>query len=790
MMAPHADVRFAFRVEGHDTGTFDVVGFVGEESLSSLYRFEVTLRAGESGIDLASLIGKPAHLEISTFGDVRVTHGVLAEARYAGEHPRAGAQYRVVLVPRLWMLTLSRQNQIYGCESEQSVVDILAAEMTGDGMRGPEEAVGAGLTEADYELRLTDEYPQRDYTTQYEETDFAFVSRLLEAQGIFYFFEHGTEKDVAVFADHNTAFPDLDGHDGLSFRPSGGMVRKEPSILRLGGASRPLPAKILLKDYNYRVPRVSLQTEAVVDADGQGVVERYGDHFRTRDAGLRLARIRAEALRCRKLVLSGTSDCAVLEAGRRFVLRDHPSALYDQKRLLVERVTHRGWDPRFGGEPPADAAGEVGGPGYVNRFELLDATLPYRPAERTAKPVAMSLMNAHIDASGDGERAELDADGRYKVAVGWDLSDAPDGKASRPMRLMEPYGGTRHGMHFPLLKGTEVVLSTVGGDPDRPVILGAVPNPVQPSVVTSANPDANRILTPSGIELELNDGAVVSVLDSDAVVGSGSWAKLAVVDYDDAGSDSTLWLGTYDGSVAADSVPGIGTVGDVVGGDYGYDGIVAVTDGSETRISSGRTGTTGVRAESIGGDVTVVVAGDAADSIGGSRSATVGYGTGGTPADSLTVSGDRTIVVGSGDSGGGYSETVSGSYSAEVAGNYSVTASDRATYKYKSSSYYAQACTLTAYDDVYRFYLDFDLSFYIGLRTKISVQGEDSCWVFSIRAALAIIWIETVRFEYIIGWGNILGGIKKGVVKVGTVSGALIKAGVVSLWNGIVAASG
>ena len=116
------------------------------------------------------------------------------------------------------------------------------------------------------------------------------------------------------------------------------------------------------------------------------------------------------------------------------------------------------------------------------------------------------LSNAVVDASGSGQRAELDATGRYKIRQQFDQRGEGDGQASRYMRKAEPYGGANTGMHFPLLKGTEVVLACVNGDPDRPIIVGVLSNDQHRSVTTYKSPTVNRIRTTSGVVVEINDG--------------------------------------------------------------------------------------------------------------------------------------------------------------------------------------------------------------------------------------------------------------------------------------------
>lgn len=265
-----------------------------------------------------------------------------------------------------------------------------------------------------------------------------------------------------------------------------------------------LPGKVTLRDYNYRLPHVSLLAEAPVDPAGHGIDVRYGDHFRTPEEGGWLAKLRAEQLLCERETYEGAGDCLAFSAGHLFTLDHHYRNEFNREYLLV-RVRHAGGQT----VPGLDLGGPAGGTlGYRNEFEAIDGSLTYRPPLRTPKPVMPGIINAHVDAEGPGTRAEIDEDGRYKVVLPFDLSRNAGGKASRFMRKAEPYGGARGGMHFPLLKDTEVLLACVDGDPDRPVILGAVPNPRTRSVSNNVTRDRNRIVTTSGILMEFADGLV------------------------------------------------------------------------------------------------------------------------------------------------------------------------------------------------------------------------------------------------------------------------------------------
>ena len=159
---------------------------------------------------------------------------------------------------------------------------------------------------------------------QYDESDFAFLSRLCEHYGIFYFFTHGGGRDVAIFGDSRALFPAVDGSGTIVFRSVSGLANaSQASVYTFSGRSTVVPRKVCLSDYDYRHPDLALKVEQTVDASGQGTVVDHGSNFRTLEEGRSLARVRAQELASRKLSFEGRSDGVHLAAGAMFSLGDH-----------------------------------------------------------------------------------------------------------------------------------------------------------------------------------------------------------------------------------------------------------------------------------------------------------------------------------------------------------------------------------------------------------------------------------------------------------------------------------
>ncbi|HQH79500.1 MAG TPA: type VI secretion system tip protein TssI/VgrG, partial [Synergistaceae bacterium] len=488
-------VKYSFSSDAVAAGTFGVVRFRGEEGLSRCYRFEILLVSEEAELDLRALLANPAKFTIhrETGGDV-VFHGLPVSFEQLQEVGKA-IFYRMVMAPKLWRLSLTKHNQVF---LDKTVPEIIAACLK-DG----------GLTELDYELRLQKDYPTWEYVCQYGESHLDFVSRWLEREGMYYYFEEGVAGEKVIITDSRIAHTTMSQGAELTYLPPSGLEagHRDEVISAFFCRQQLLPKTVVLKDYNYRRPSLELTATAEVHPEGHGEVYSYGEHFRTPEEGSALAKIRAEEIRCWERRFDGESSVPYLRPGYIFHLQDHYRGSFNQAYLTV-RLAHEGNQAGYmlaglGGEL-ADGERETY---YRNSFTALPAEAQFRPERKTPKALFHGFLNARIDAASSGQYAELDDQGRYKIILPFDNSGRKDGKASAWVRMMQPYAGADHGMHFPLHKGTEVMLAFIDGDPDRPVIAGAVPNPETPSLVNTDNQTKARLVSASGNEFHMEDQA-------------------------------------------------------------------------------------------------------------------------------------------------------------------------------------------------------------------------------------------------------------------------------------------
>jgi len=485
--------KFSFSSDSLPPDTFGVVKFAGTEGISQCYTFEITLVSDKLDLDLQGVIENPAKLVFHRDeGDDVSYHGILLSFEQLHEVNKL-AFYRAHLVPRLTWLTFTQHNQVF---LDKSVPEIIEACLK-DG----------GLTGADFELRLTGSYDPIEYVCQYSESHLNFVSRWAQREGIYYFFEQSDAGEKVVFTDTQISHTPLTQGDTITYSPPSGLeASHEREIVSSFHCRMNLtPASVLLKDYNYRKPSLDVSGSADVDSKGRGQVYSFGDHIKTPEDGNRIAKIMAEGLLCRKEVFHGDGSVPYMMPGYTFTLKDHYRGSFNQSYLVTD-LSHEG--NQTGYLLAGITTGtEDRGVFYRNSFSSIVSTVQFRPEHTAQKPRISGTLTAKIDAAGSGQYAELDSQGRYKVILPFDISGNKNGKASAYVRMAQPYAGSNHGMHFPLHKDTEVLLTFIDGDPDRPIIQAAVPNPETQSPVNVNNQTMSAITTAGGNKIHMEDQA-------------------------------------------------------------------------------------------------------------------------------------------------------------------------------------------------------------------------------------------------------------------------------------------
>jgi len=326
MVRDFSQAQIAFSLIGGSPNEFQVRRFRGTEGMSQLFRFEIDLACVDPDVPLSDPIGRAARLTISGENGPRHFHGIIGRFENTGEGP-ADCHYRAELVPQMWLLTHRYDSRIFQNKTVAEIVsDVL---------------IRAGIPSDRFEFVLAERHPRRDYCVQYRETDYNFVARLLEEEGICYFFDHAAEAHKLVMSDCDAAYRSVRAPVPVRFIPPNGMHEGEEHIYDFRMSQEVRPGKVTLRDYNQEKPSLDLQCDSHSDRDQKLEVYDYPGEYQLQGDGFNLARLRTQELECRRKIGYASADCIHMTPGRVFLMTDHPRSEYNTA-FLVTRVVHEG----------------------------------------------------------------------------------------------------------------------------------------------------------------------------------------------------------------------------------------------------------------------------------------------------------------------------------------------------------------------------------------------------------------------------------------------------------------
>jgi type VI secretion system secreted protein VgrG len=568
-MSGYTQEHRPFRVEtALGAEAFQLLGFSGEEGLSLPFRYTLDMASTDPAVDAARLLGSGVTLSIELpGGEERVTHGVIRRFHQRGRLSDDRTAYRAEIVPWLWLLSLSSDCRIY---QNLDVLQIL-------------QAVFGELGYTDFRVDCSKSYAPREYCVQYRESHLDFVSRLLEEEGIFYFFAHSPGRHVLTLTDQNRALPDCPGPQPVRMAPAHGAHIDEDVVTHLKREYEVHTTAVTLRDYDYLVPSQRLEGSASGEPAGAVSAEHYDypGKFGTRTEGERLARIRLEERAARASQIRGRSDCRAFQGGAHFELSDHPDAAANRRYYLTRlRQTARVSEYRADTGRPAS---------YRNQFIGVPDDVPFRPRQRTLKPVVPGSQTALV-VGPSGDEVHVDRYGRVKVQFRWDRKGRNDENSSCWVRVSSAWAGKGWGaIHLPRV-GQEVVVDFLEGDPDRPIITGRVYNgdqmPPYPLPREKARSGVRSRSTRGGGTENFNELRFDDTLGSEEIFLQAEKDLTIVIEHDRSGSvknDDGLEVGRNLSLV----------VGENVRNRVGKDRTVSVTGDDRLSIGKGRTESVG-----------------------------------------------------------------------------------------------------------------------------------------------------------------------------------------------------
>jgi type VI secretion system secreted protein VgrG len=426
--------------------------FDGGEHLSEPFEFRIEAISEQENVDFGGALGKNSTVKLKTAdGKDRYFNGVLVEARWAGARGDLFI-YQLVLRPWLWLLSLTSDCRIF---AQKSPKDIIKQVFSDRGF-------------SDFRDELKSSYPTLEYCVQYRETDFDFVSRLMEQYGIYYFFEYSDGTHTLVLADMKASHkpvPDLQSVPFVSVSEAG---RRELQHLEVWSRGRSVESGVFkLNDYDYNKPPKNLLANSEKPGgyahDSMEMYDYIGEYSEL-DIGNKLAQVEAEAAQSLDDRRTGTGSALSLLPGGLVTLQDHNVGAENQEYLVVA-CSH------FFQAQQYRSGGGSGGASYAGNFEFTPSSRQFRAELDTERPCISGYQSALVVGK-QGEEIDVDDQGRITVQFYWDRKKKP----SRRVRVAQLWAGKTRGNWFVPRIGDEVLIHYEEGDPDRPIVVGSVYN--------------------------------------------------------------------------------------------------------------------------------------------------------------------------------------------------------------------------------------------------------------------------------------------------------------------------
>jgi type VI secretion system secreted protein VgrG len=599
-----------------------------QESVSQPFTYELELLSADATIKPQYILGKTAQvkLEIPVNEGFRYFHGYVTSFGVIGSHGDF-AMYHATLRPWLWFLTRTADCRIF---QQKSVPDIIKAVFSDLGF-------STYLTD-----NLSGTYPVLEYCVQYRETAFNFVNRLMEREGIYYYFTHEDGKHMLVLADSHSSHATVAGYETIPFFPPDEHRRRERDhFSEWTYAENVETVEYSMTDFDFEKPKASLLTKAVVSrshAQASYAMFDYPGGYFVKTDGDTYATTRVTERQSLYEVVEGAGEVLGVASGALFTLSQFPQSSQNREYLTLEmscgcEVTDY---ESSGGEQTMS---------FSSRVKAIPSAQQFRPARSTMQPTVRGPQTA-IVVGPSGEEIYTDQYGRIKVQFHWDRLGTSDENSSCWIRVSNTWAGKTWGaIHIPRI-GQEVIVDFLEGDPDRPIVTGCVYNADQmPPYTLPDNMTQSGIKTrstKSGVAENFNELRFEDKKDSEEIYFHAEKDFNRVVENND-----TLKVGFLKKDNGDQTIEIFNNQKLVVGG-----GGTDAADGSQTieiqkdRTATLKTGNEKLEVQQGNRDVIVTKGNDTHTISEGNRTVTIDKGN-----DTLTISqGDQTITLSAGKS--------------------------------------------------------------------------------------------------------------------------------------------
>lgn len=454
----------------------------GSEHLSQLFEYDLELLSEKNNVDLKALLGKNLTVKLTLADEShRSFHGLVTRISLFGMKGNL-YYYRATVRPKPWLLTRKSNCRIF---SNLNVPDIVKKVLSEHGY-------------TDLENKLTASYEPREYCVQYRESDFNFISRLMETEGIYYYFKHSDSQHTLVLCDEKSAHKTAAGNSKIRYYPIGDQnLRKEEHFFEWSVSEEIQSGSYVHDDFDFEKPKAELKTTSSISGghteDSKEVYDYPGQYVKTA-VGDQYARVRMQELKARFETMSATGNTRNLATGNKFDLIEFPRADQNQDYIIVSSQTQI-QNNGFESNGIADCLEP-----YQCRYTVISGKTNYRPPRVSHIPIVQGVQTA-IVVGKSGEEIYTDKYGRVKVQFHWDREGKNDENSSCWVRVAQVWAGKQWGaIHIPRI-GQEVIVDFLEGNPDCPIITGRVYNADQMPPYAL---DANK--TQSGIKSRSSKG--------------------------------------------------------------------------------------------------------------------------------------------------------------------------------------------------------------------------------------------------------------------------------------------
>ena len=431
------------------------------ERLGRLFQFDLELFSEDCDLKLTDVLGQAMGVRLELPGErgTRYFHGYVTDFRYRGMNRLRYGVYHATLRPWLWFLTRTADCRIFQNQKVPDLIKGIFAEH--------------GFTDYD-DKGLSGNYRQWEYCVQYRETDFNFISRLMEQEGIYYYFKHEQGKHILMLADGYGAHQKFKGYEQVPYFPPDVHDHRERdhlSELRLQVSHQ--PGAYALNEFDFKTPGKKLLAKLANPKDharAQFEIYDYPGEYLEYGEGETYTRLRLEELLAQHESVAAQGNAAGLAVGHLFNLTGCPRQDLNRE-YLIESATHQVESDAYESVAGSRGAGKL----YQGEYVLLDAKQPYRAPRTTPKPVVQGPQTATVVGKA-GEEIWTDEYGRVKVQFHWDREGQRNENSSCWIRVSQVWAGKQWGaIHIPRI-GQEVIVDFLEGDPDQPIITGRVYN--------------------------------------------------------------------------------------------------------------------------------------------------------------------------------------------------------------------------------------------------------------------------------------------------------------------------